>query len=150
GTAGRVSLSSLDPAVSGVIVTGAVRDEGTTRQYIPIEYPAVANRIVVAALADAATQSGACYLEGLAHCKDSFYGQIDPDGLPGGARLKARWQAWMAGNVLASEMETAALFVVSSIRGCRAGAIMSFREMDQTISIALAAIRQLIQADAER
>lgn len=150
GTAGRVSLSSLDPAVSGVIVTGAVRDEGTTRQYIPIEYPAVANRIVVAALADAAAQSGACYLEGLAHCKDSFYGQIDPDGLPGGDRLKARWQTWMAGNVLASEMETAALFVVSSIRGCRAGAIMSFREMDQTISIALAAIRRLIQADAKR
>lgn len=149
GTAGRLSQAAFDPSLAGVIVTGAVRDEGTTRQYMPIEYPAIANRAVVSALADAAAQSGAYFLEGLAHCKDSYYGQIDPDGLPGGARLKMRWKAWEAGNVLASEMETAALFVISSIRGCRAGAIMSFKDMDQTINIAVSAIRQLIQADAK-
>ncbi len=148
GTAGRVSDESMDEALQGVVVTGSVRDEGTTLHYIPIEYPAIANRHVVAALADAAKNRGFYYKEGIVQCKDAFYGQMDPDGLPNGARLKERWQAWRDGNVLASEMETAALFVVSSIRKCRAGAVMSFQSMEQTITIAVDALRTLIQADA--
>lgn len=147
GTAGRVCDESMDEALQGVIVTGAVRDEGTTLHYIPIEYPAIANRHIVAALADAAAVRGYKYIEGIVQCKDSFYGQIDPDGLPNGPRLKERWQAWRGGNVMASEMETAALFVISSIRRCRAGAVMSFQSMDQTISIAIDALRALIRAD---
>lgn len=148
GTAGRVSDESMDEALQGVIVTGSVRDEGTTRHYIPIEYPAIADRHIVAALADAAKKHGFYYKEGIVQCKDAFYGQIDPDGLPNGARLKERWQAWKDGNVMASEMETAALFVVSSIRRCRAGAVMSFQSMEQTITIAVDALRTLIKADA--
>ena len=147
GTAGRVSDESFDEALQGIIVTGSVRDEGTTRQYIPIEYPAIADRHVVAALAGAASQHGYYYREGIVHCKDSYYGQIDPAGLPNGARLQERWQAWKDGNVMASEMETAALFVISSIRQCRAGAIMSFQSMEQTITIAIDALRALIEAD---
>ncbi|MDD3931492.1 MAG: nucleoside phosphorylase [Clostridiaceae bacterium] len=147
GTAGRVSDESFDEALQGIIVTGSVRDEGTTRQYIPIEYPAIADRHIVAALADSAASHGYKYREGIVQCKDSYYGQIDPDGLPNGARLKERWQAWKNGNVMASEMETSALFVVSSIRRCRAGAVMSFQNMEQTITIAVDALRTLIKAD---
>lgn len=147
GTAGRVCDESMDEALQGVIVTGSVRDEGTTLHYIPIEYPALADRHIVAALADAAEAHGYFYKEGIVQCKDSFYGQIDPDGLPNGPRLKERWQAWRGGNVMASEMETAALFVISSIRKCRAGAVMSFQSMEQTITIAVDAIRALIKAD---
>ena len=51
GTAGRVCDRAFDPTLDGVINTAAVRDEGTTKHYIPIEYPAVADRHVVAALA---------------------------------------------------------------------------------------------------
>lgn len=149
GTAGRVCDESFDEKLQGVIVTGSVRDEGTTRHYIPVEYPAIADRHIVAALADAAKARGYSYAEGIVQCKDSFYGQIDPDGLPGGARLKERWQAWRDGNVMASEMETAALFVVSSIRKCRAGAVMSFQSMEQTITIACDALKQLIAEDAK-
>ena len=117
---------------------------------MPIEYPAIANRHIVAALADAAEKRGFHYVEGLAQCKDAFYGQIDPDGLPNGAALKQRWECWKQGNVMASEMETAALFVVSSIRGCRAGAVMSFQSMDQTITIAVDALREIIKNDQQK
>jgi uridine phosphorylase len=147
GTAGHVCDASWDEALDGVIVTAAVRDEGTTVQYIPIEYPAVANRHIVAALVDAAEEKGLYYVEGIAQCKDSFYGQHDPDSMPSASRLKERWEAWRRGNVLCSEMETAALFVISSIRSCRAGAVMSFKNMVQTIDIACTALNRLIEQD---
>ena len=89
-------------------------------------------------------------MEGIAQCKDAFYGQIDPDGLPNGAVLKQRWDCWREGNVMASEMETAALFVISSIRGCRAGAVMSFQSMEQTITIAVDALREMIRRDQNK
>ena len=147
GTAGRVCDASFDPALHGVICTASVRDEGTTRHYVPPEYPAVADRHVTAALADAAAALGYRYAEGIVQSKDAFYGQIDPDGLPNGAELKRRWQMWRDANVMASEMETAALFVVSSIRACRAGAILSFQSMQETITVSCAALRSLIRAD---
>lgn len=149
GTAGRLADEAFDEAVQGIVITGSVRDEGTTQHYIPLEYPAIADRHIVAALSDAAKAHGHKYLEGLAQCKDSYYGQIDPDGAPNGTRLKERWQMWKDGNVLASEMETAALFVISSIRKCRAGAVMSFYNMEETISIAIDALRTIIAADAK-
>ncbi|MDO4565861.1 MAG: nucleoside phosphorylase [Oscillospiraceae bacterium] len=150
GTAGRLCEASFEEGLRGVIVTGSVRDEGTTRHYIPIEYPAIADRRIVAALAEAAEKRGYNYREGLAQCKDAFYGQIDPDGLPNGPLLKQRWQAWKEGGVMASEMETAALFIISSIRGCRAGAVMSFQSMDETITLAVDALRTLIAADRKQ
>ena len=149
GTAGRLCDDAQDESIQGIIITGSVRDEGTTRHYIPVEYPAIADRHIVAALADAAERRGYFYKEGLAQCKDAFYGQVDPDALPNGPKLKERWEAWKVGNVKASEMDTAALFVISSIRKCRAGAVMSFQSMEQTITIAVDALRELIAKDKE-
>lgn len=155
GTCGTVSEESCDPSLEGVIVTGAVRDEGTTVHYIPLEYPAIADRHVVDALARAAKAQGRKYLEGIAQCKDAFYGQHDPDSLPNGAVLKQRWEAWKMGGVAASEMETAAVFVVSSIRRVRAGAVVAYHKCDshkmnsKTIEIACDAIRILIEEDKE-
>lgn len=148
GTAGRVCDASQDPDLDGVICTAAVRDEGTTVQYIPIEYPAVANRHVVQALAEAAKTKGLNFAEGIVQSKDSFYGEVDPDSCPSANRLKERWEAWKKGNVMASEMEAAAIFVISSIRGCRASAIMSFKEMTDTIEVGCEAIRILAKWDA--
>jgi uridine phosphorylase len=150
GTCGRVSDDSMDMNLHGAVITGSVRDEGTTSHYIPIEYPAIADRQIVAALSDAATKADLKYIEGIAHSKDSFYGQHDPDGLPGGPRLKERWEAWRQGNVVASEMETSALFVIASIRKVRAGAIMAYGDMSsQTIEVACDALRAIIEADKE-
>lgn len=147
GTAGRVNEASRSTELDGVICTAAVRDEGTTIHYVPIEYPAVADRHLVAALADAAKSHGKNYLEGIAHTKDSYYGQHEPSNMPVEQRLTSRWQAWERSNVVCSEMESAGLFVVSSVRGARAASIMAFKNMEETIQIACDAIRAMIEND---
>ena len=139
GTAGRVCDAAFDETLDGVINTAAVRDEGTTIHYIPIEYPAVA-----------AENLGYHYAEGITQSKDSFYGQHEPENMPAEARLKERWEAWRRGNVMTSEMEAAALFVISSIRGCRAASIMSFGDMKKTVEVARDALKILIRQDAEK
>ena len=147
GTAGRVCDAAFDETLDGVINTAAVRDEGTTIHYIPIEYPAVADRHVVEALSRAALAKKLNYAEGISQSKDSFYGEIDPDCSPVSGLLKERWRAWQRGNVMCSEMECAALFIVSSIRGKRAGAIMNWGDMNETIQTACDAVRLLIGQD---
>ena len=149
GTSGQISDLSKDPSWDGAICTAAVRDEGTTIHYIPIEYPAVADRHIVAALAEAAKSRGLKYIEGITQSKDSFYGEVDPEGQPAATRLLERWEAWKRGNVVASEMEAAALFVISSIRGKRAGAIMNWKNMEDTIRVACDAVRLLIKQDSK-
>ena len=147
GTAGRVCDKAYDETLDGVINTAAVRDEGTTIHYIPIEYPAVADRHVVDALARAAKKLGYNFAEGITQSKDSFYGQHEPEAMPAEGRLKERWEAWRRGNVMSSEMESAAIFVISSIRGCRASSIMAYTDMRKTFEVACEALRMLIERD---
>lgn len=147
GTAGRVCDKAYDETLDGVINTAAVRDEGTTIHYIPIEYPAVADRHVVDALARAAKKLGYNFAEGITQSKDSFYGQHEPEAMPAEGRLKERWEAWRRGNVMSSEMESAAIFVISSIRGCRASSIMAYTDMRKTVEVACEALRMLIERD---
>ena len=147
GTAGRLCPESQDKSIQGIIATGAVRAEGLTGEYVPYEYPAIADRHVVAALADSAEEFGYQFKEGIVHCKDSFYGQIDPDGLPNGEMLKGKWLAWERSRVMATEMETATLFIIASIRGCRAGSILSFQSMEETVNVVRSALLKLITKD---
>ena len=147
GTAGRLCPESQDKSIQGIIATGAVRAEGLTGEYVPYEYPAIADRHVVAALADSAEEFGYNFKEGIVHCKDSFYGQIDPDGLPNGDMLKGKWKAWEKSRVMATEMETATLFIIASIRGCRAGSILSFQSMEETVNVVRSALLKLITKD---
>lgn len=147
GTAGRVCDKAYDETLDGVINTAAVRDEGTTIHYIPIEYPAVADRHVVDALARAAKKLGYNFAEGITQSKDSFYGQHEPETMPAEGRLKERWEAWRRGNVMSSEMESAAIFIISSIRGCRASSIMAYTDMRKTVEVACEALRMLIERD---
>lgn len=65
-----------------VIATGAIRNEGTSREYAPIEFPAVADIDVVNALIAAAKESGHDWHKGIVQCKDSFYGQHEPEIMP--------------------------------------------------------------------
>ena len=150
GTAGRLCPESQDKSIQGIIATGAVRSEGLTGEYVPYEYPAIADRHIVAALADSAEEFGYHFKEGIVHCKDSFYGQIDPDGLPGGDLLKAKWKAWEKSRVMATEMETATLLVIASIRGCRAGSILSFQSMEETINVVKNALLKIIAGDMKK
>lgn len=150
GTAGSVKDETDCDNYDGAIVTAAVRDEGTTLHYVPEGYPAVADRHVVAALAAAAEARHGNYLEGITQTKDSFFGEVDPDSSPVAARLKKRWEAWKRGNVACSEMECAALFVISTIRQKRASAIMNWGNMDDTIQVACDAVRLLIKEDSRK
>lgn len=111
-------------AGDAVIVQAAIRQDGTSREYLPIEYPAVADFQVTAALQKVAARKGVPHHVGVVQCKDSFYGQHAPQRMPVGDELLAKWKAWIQGGALASEMETAALFVVASVLRLRAGAVM--------------------------
>ena len=146
-----------------VVVTGAVRNEGTSREYAPIEFPAVADFEVIDSLVTAAKIFGYPFHTGVVHNKDSFYGQHSPESMPVSYELTAKWEAWKRLGVLASEMESAALFTVSASRGTRAGAIMYTiwnqendndtysstpkTDTDAAIKIAIEAIRNLIKKD---
>lgn len=104
-----------------VVATGAVRYEHTSLEFAPIEYPAVADFGIASALAAASKSLGYRTHVGVVQCKDSFYGQHSPEKMPVAQELLDKWEAWKRLGVLASEMESAALFVVAASLGCRCG-----------------------------
>ena len=120
------TCGGMDPAVKSgdlVIATGAVRAEGTSREYAPVEFPAVADPDVVCALRKAAVAlSLPCHV-GVVQCKDSFYGQHEPELMPVSCELEQKWNAWLRLGCKASEMESAALFVVASYLKVRCGSV---------------------------
>ena len=163
----RVGTSGgMQPEVLGgdlVIATGAVRMDGTGTEYAPIEYPATAQFDVVQALQQAAAQSGNRFHIGVVQCKDSFYGQHEPENMPVSAVLKQKWDAWLGCGALASEMESATLFIVAAVRRVRIGSILlvlgnqtrramglediQVHDTTRCIETAIAAMRLLIAAD---
>ena len=146
-----------------VIATGAVRMEGTSREYAPIEYPAVADITVTNALIQAAEKVGVSYHAGVVQCKDSFFGQHEPEVMPVSYELEHKWQAWIRMGCLASEMESAALFIAGSFLRVRVGScflVVANQEREKkgmpnkqahdteiAISTAVEALRQLIRQD---
>lgn len=97
-----------------VIATGAIRAEGTSKEYAPIEFPAVADFSLVQALVQAASTLDMPAHLGVVQCKDSFYGQHEPSIMPVSYELEQKWEAWKRLGCLASEMESAALFIAAS------------------------------------
>ena len=126
GTSGGMQLDVN--AGDLVIAKGAVRQEGTSKEYAPIEYPAIADFEVTSALISSAKklakESGKKVHIGTVQCKDSFYGQHNPDRMPVSQELKEKWNAWLRLGVKCSEMETAALFVIGDFLGVRTGAVV--------------------------
>ena len=121
GTCGGIDLSVQSGDV--VVATGAVRMEGTSREYAPIEYPAVPDFAVTCALTQACCSLGKRWHTGVVQCKDSFYGQHAPQRMPVSFDLEQKWEAWKRLGVLASEMESAALFTVAAARRVRCGSV---------------------------
>lgn len=128
GTSGGIDLK-----VSGgdlCIASAAVRGEGTTAEYLPIDYPAVADYTVISALAQAAeklstNEVGKQFHVGVVHSKDSFYGEVEPENSPMSADIKQRWESYLKCGCLTSEMECAAIFAVSIARKARCGAVLT-------------------------
>ncbi len=119
GTCGGIDLDVQSGDI--VVATGAIRFEHTSLEYAPIEYPAVADFDVTLALREAAEAMGKRTHTGVVQCKDSFYGQHDPARMPVSYELQQKWQAWKRLGVKASEMESAALFVVANALCVRCG-----------------------------
>ncbi len=119
GTCGGIHMDVMPGDV--VVTTGAVRYEHTSQEYAPIEYPAVPDFSVTAALKEASEALGYRTHTGVVQCKDSFYGQHSPEKSPVSYELLQKWEAWKRLGVKASEMESAALFVVAAALGVRCG-----------------------------
>ena len=122
GTCGGINLKVLPG--DAVIASAAVRQEGTSREYAPLEFPAAADFSVTAALRAAAEALGVRSHVGVVQCKDSFYGQHSPSRMPVSYELESKWEAWKRLGVLASEMESAALFTVAAALGVRCGTVL--------------------------
>jgi uridine phosphorylase len=145
------------------IITGAIRDEGTTVHYMPIEFPAIPDLFVTQALIEAAKRNKQVYYPGITQTKDSFYGQHQPERMPVSDRLLDRWKAWKMGGAICSEMESAALFILGSIYKIRTGGVMLISGNQQVkgggiltqpdltglIETSVEALRILIRADRE-
>ncbi len=149
-----------------IIASGAVRMEGTSREYAPLEYPAVPHIAVVNALSDAAKALGMRYHVGVVQSKDSFFGEHEPEVMPVGYELQNKWEAWIRMGCLASEMESAALFIVGSFLRVRVGTCLlalanqerermglpnpQVHDTEGAITVAIEAMRHLIRDDQHR
>ena len=97
--------------------------EGTSREYAPIEFPAVADLNVANALVASAKELGYTFHTGVVQCKDAFYGQHEPERMPVSYELLNKWEAWKRLGCKASEMESAAHFC----RGQSSAGALRFR-----------------------
>ena len=161
GTSGGMQENIMGGDV--VIANGAIRMEGTSREFAPIEYPAVADFDVTNALKQAAVDLGIPHHVGVVQCKDSFFGQHEPEIMPVSYELENKWQAWVRMGCLASEMESAALFIAGSFLRVRVGSCFlvvanqeraklglpnpQVHDTEPAIRTAVEAIRKLIAAD---
>jgi len=164
GTCGGIDLNVRGGDI--VVATGAVRMEGTSREYAPIEYPAVPDFEVTNALIKACRDLKLRHHVGVVQCKDAFYGQHEPEKMPVSYELCHKWEAWKRLGCKASEMESAALFIVASHLSVRCGSdflVVGNQERDAlgmenpivhdteiAIKIAVEAIKTLIQSDREQ
>lgn len=109
-----------------IVTTGAVRLDGASQHFAPLEYPAVANYECTTALVEAARSLGSDPRVGITASSDTFYpGQERYDTQAG--RVVRRFQGsldeWRSLGVLNYEMESATLFTMCSANGWRAGCV---------------------------
>lgn len=146
-----------------VIASGAIRQDGTSKEYAPIEFPAISDIEVTNALIKATDNNGYPYHVGVVQCKDSFYGQHDSEKMPVSYELTNKWEAWNKLGCKASEMESSTLFIVASYLKVRCGTILLtvanqereanglfnpvVHDTNRAIKVAIDAIKELIVKD---
>lgn len=147
GTCGGID-PDLEPGTL-IIPIGAIRKDGTGREYVPIEFPAVPNFDLVLALKTAADQLGNKSAMGVVECKDSYYGQHDPKRMPAKHELMQMWEAWKMAGAIGSEMESSALFIVSSVLRVRCASILLLcrnREREDLMNTGLVRVTEISTA----
>ena len=169
GTLDGVKVSVTSTGIGGPSAAIAMEELyrcGASREYAPMEFPSVADLSVTNALVHAAEKKGYPFHTGVVQCKDAFYGQHEPETKPVSYELMNKWEAWKRLGCLASEMESAALFIVASYLRVRAGSCFLVvanqereklglenpvvHDTDMAIQVAVEAIRSLIQEDQKK
>ena len=161
GTCGGISLDVKAGDI--VIATSAIRYDHTSLEYVPIEFPAVSDFNITMNLVSAANEGKYNYHLGIVQCKDSFYGQHYPENMPVKEELFYKWNAWKRLNVLASEMESSTLFVVSSYLKCRSSSLFNvvwnqerqkelndfsmMEKLEDVIKVAIEGMKKIIKED---
>lgn len=146
------TCGGIDPdLVPGTLIipTGAIRKDGTGKEYVPVEFPAVPNFDLVCALKNAAEKLGHTSALGIAECKDSYYGQHAPERMPAKYELMQKWEAWKMAGAIASEMESSTLFVVSSVLRVRCATILLLcrnREREDSMNTGLVRVTEIAPA----
>ncbi len=164
GTCGGIAMDVLPGDV--IVATGSVRYEHTSLEYAPIEFPAVPDFDVAAALKAAGEDLGYRVHTGVVQCKDAFYGQHSPEKSPVSYELLQKWDSWKRLGVKASEMESSALFVVAAALGVRCGscfhviwnqerekaglAMPMTEDTSSAIKVGIEAMKRLIAADLKK
>lgn len=162
GTCGGMQLDVKSGDI--VIGTSSIHD-GSSAELVDIAYPAVADFEVTQELVRAAETLGISdgVHVGTSQSKCAFYGQHEPEKLPSGERLQEKWREWIRMGCLASEMESATIFVIAGYLRARAGACFlvvanqerELRQMDNPVvhdtslaaQLGVEAIRSLIVRD---
>ncbi|MEZ0344958.1 MAG: nucleoside phosphorylase [Infirmifilum sp.] len=119
------TCGGIDPEVHAgdiVIAEAAVRGDGATREYLPVEYPAVGDHDVIEALVRSASRLGVKAKRGVVWTHDAYYRGTWIGEMPAHARRV--YEPWLEGGVLCVENEVSGIYVVSRIRRKRAGAIL--------------------------
>jgi uridine phosphorylase len=159
GTSGGMQPEQVPGELA--ITMAAIRDEGTSKHYMPVEFPAVADLTVIQALRQAAINLKVPYRVGITQSKDSFYGQHEPERMPVADHLLQRWKAWKMGGAICSEMEAATLFILGNIYRIRTGGVMLVAanqesndpnpkvidELDDLLAVSIEAVKILIESD---
>ena len=112
------SCGALQPEVGLgdlILVSGAVRDDGTSKTYLDPIYPAVADETLLFACREAARELGFAFHTGIARSHDSFYTDREDE-------IDAYWSKQ---GVLGCDMETAALYVIGRLRKIRCMSILN-------------------------
>lgn len=107
-----------------IIPSAAVRMEGTSRHYAPVEYPAVPDMEVLDALRESAAAREYPVHVGTVITRDSFYTQNEAERMPVGYLLTSKWNAYKMMGAVATEMECAPLFIAGACSGVRTGGVM--------------------------
>lgn len=121
GTCGGMHLDVKGGDI--VIASGAIRQDGTTKEYAPIEFPAVPTFDVLSAQVESLKHLQYPYHVGVVQSKDSFFGQHMPETMPISTTLQNKWDAYCKLDTLCSEMEASTVFIVGQTRHVRTGAM---------------------------
>ena len=164
GTAGGISTRVW--AGDCVIAMSAVRQDGTSYEYAPYQFPATADFEVMCALNEASERLGITHHVGVVQSKDSFYGQHSPERMAVSYQLESQWEAWKRLGVLCSEMEAATQFVVGATLGARCGGVFHIvwnqereklgltqkpdEDTDKAIRVGVEALKILIESDRKK